>query len=383
MRLRQCIQIRFPANAPRLLLGAAVFLAAGCGWAQAEDSRPVLIPMIFPAEARDIRTSACFQVEESTYSQPGWWESAAGNTSGPELAFKAVITAMRHKDRAALLKATDADAARDTKSFDEQANAFFQQLGSFELMSVPRGYEFDGKAVFFAKFRTSQSTFYAPFVFSRAGDGSFGFLPRRTRSTTYQLVESWFQGKWGPSSSATPAYCTADEVKRATHRFQLEGPPTGKEGHASHMYLVGGSLKEPGDLATLATKIGARITEMKAALDGAGIDAFARLLTPEGGNRLKDWYKTAEQKDRSEYKASVREQEPFFLFDASPLVVVYLRAAAGDHPQVMYLVSGEGQDLLWANSSHLTVADRVFKGGPLYDAAGGEKPFSGVMNKQR
>jgi hypothetical protein len=381
MRLRQCIQIRFLANALWLLSGAAVFLVAGSGWARAEDSRPVFIPMIFPAEARDVRTSACFQVDESTYSQPGWWESADGNTSGPELAFKAVISAIRHKDRAALLKATDATAARDTKSFDEQANAFFQQLGSFELMSVPRGYVFDGQAVFFAKFRTPQSTFYAPFVFSRAGDGSFGFLPRRTRSTTYQLVESWFQGKWGPSNSATPSYCTADEVKRASHRFQIEGSPMGKEGRASHMYLAGASLKEPGGLAALATKVRARITEMKAALNGAGIDAFAALLTPEGGNRLKDWYKTAEQKDRSEYKAAIKDQEPFFLFDASPLVVVYLRDSAGDHPQVMYLVSGEGQDFLWANSSHLTVADKVFKSGPLYDAAQSEKPFSGIENK--
>jgi hypothetical protein len=333
--------------------------------------------MTFHAEARDLQTSACVQVNETVYSQAGWWESPAANAGAPERAFKAVIAAILQKDKAALLKATDPTEAADTKGFDEQAGAFFKQFEMLELLSAPRSYEFDRLAVFFIRVRSARKIFYAPLVFARQSDGSFGFLPHRSRSTTFQMVEDWFQAKWGPAGSDNPVYCTDDQVKGATHRVSLDPSTDPQVAHPGRLFLKGASLDTPGDLAT---KVKARVAELKATLTDKGIDDFIKLLTPEGGNRLKQWYASAEDKERNVYKASITEQQPFFLFDASPLLVVYLKPPTG-RVQVMYFTIGAANELLWTNSSHITVADRIFKNAPLYDAAGGEKPFSSVVNR--
>jgi hypothetical protein len=111
-----------------------------------------------------------------------------------------------------------------------------------------------------------------------------------------------------------------------------------------------------------------------------GIDEITPRMTPEGANRLKDWYAKATEDERKAYREALTGQRPFFVFDASPLVAVYTRAASGS-VQVLYFVADPTGALLWANSSHVTIADRVFKRGPLFDAAQLEKPFSTVVIK--
>src|SRR5881397_3316440 len=74
---------------------------------------------------------------------------------------------------------------------------------------------------------------------------------------------------------------------------------------------------------------------MKAALRVGDVDAFANDMTPEGGGRLKQWFATAPQNERDHYKTAFVEQQPFFVFDESPLLVVYVRTAQRD-VQVLY-----------------------------------------------
>src|SRR6478672_12323511 len=85
------------------MLAIMIFLL-GAGTAKAEDGKTVFVPVTFHAEAQDIRTSACLQVEEHIYTQPAWWEDSSGNATAEERAFKAVVAAILRKDRAALLK---------------------------------------------------------------------------------------------------------------------------------------------------------------------------------------------------------------------------------------------------------------------------------------
>ena len=110
---------------------AAMFVAAigslglGCNVALAADARVAYLPIAFHAESETIQTTACLQVTERVYPQSAWWESANGNAEAPERAFKAVIAAIKHKDRAALLKLSDPAERADLKEFDKQAAAFF------------------------------------------------------------------------------------------------------------------------------------------------------------------------------------------------------------------------------------------------------------------
>jgi hypothetical protein len=49
--------------------------------------------------------------------------------------------------------------------------------------------------------------------------------------------------------------------------------------------------------------------------------------------------------------------------------------------QVMYFTVRSDNALLWTNSSHITVSDKIFKRGPLYNAASLPRPFSNVATK--
>src|SRR5205809_5129008 len=57
--------------------------------------------------------------------------------------------------------------------------------------------------------------------------------------------------------------------------------------------------------------------------------------TPEGGGRLKQWFATAPRTERDRCKTAFIEQQPFFVFDESPLLVVYTRTRTREI-QVLY-----------------------------------------------
>src|SRR5260370_40122313 len=120
------------------VLAAVASLALNSVPVMGQDSHLAYLPMTFHAEAQAIRTTACLQVTERIFSQPAWWERRSANGSGPEATFQAVITAIKGKDRPALLKLSDPTQAKDSRSFDQQATAYFQEFAVIALVAVPR-----------------------------------------------------------------------------------------------------------------------------------------------------------------------------------------------------------------------------------------------------
>jgi hypothetical protein len=358
----------------RTVVAVMGVLAVSSAMATAQDVRSVFVPMTFYTEAGAIRTTACLQLTERVSPQTAWWDEAGGNASGPEQAFKSVIAAIKRKDRAALLKLTDPAQGRDPTLFDKQAGAFFQQFDVIQLVTASRAYEFDGLVVFFAGVQAKGRTAFVPFTFAQEDNGTFGFLPSRTDKLTYVLVNDWFSPIGGPPPTDTPTYCADAEVKRATHRIALA--PSGAA-HPSYVLLTGASIDAPGTVARLAPRVKSTIQSMKASLRGNGVDEFVRHLTLEGGSRLKEWFATASQTERDQYKTAILGEQPFFLFDESPLVVVYTKSPEGAVHVLYFTVSANGE-LLWTNSSHVTVADQVFKKSALFDAASSDRPFSAL-----
>lgn len=355
---------------------AFMFLPLGAGVAEAQDGRMVYVPVTFHAEAQDMRTSACLQVEEHIYTQPAWWEDSGGSATAAEHAFKGVIAAIRRKDRAALLKLSDPSVNSNLKRFDEQAGAFFSQFDALEMVAVPRAYTFDGLAVFFARFRSPQHMLFAPLVFARESDGSFGFLPTRTDQPSYHVVDDWFNASWGPGVSSKPVYCADEDVKRASHRVALSSGAA-PVWHPSQLLLAGGSLEKAEELSGLAARVKTTVDEMKAALSVGNLDDFTRRMTPEGAGRLKDWFATADEAERGRYKTAFLQQRPFYFLDASPLIAVYTKTQ-DNTVQILYFTVRSDNQLVWTNSSHITVSDKIFKRGPLYNAALQEKPFRSI-----
>ncbi len=360
-----------------LIVALTVMSALGLGSerASAQDVRTVYAPMAFHAEAGDLRTTACLQLAERVYPASAWWETGSGTGGGPERTFRSVIVAIKQKDRGALLKLTDTAQARDTAQFDRQADAFFEQFQSIQLLAVPRAYEFDGLVAFLGKFQSTRQTAFVPLVFAHDGGDTFRFLPSRTNKASFRIVTDWFAPS-GAAPTETPSYCTDADVKRATHRVSL----VPSRWRPSALLLTGAPLDARGPLSAVTTRVKATIDRMKAALRVGDVDAFANDMTPEGGGRLKQWFATAPQNERDRYKTAFVEQQPFFVFDESPLLVVYVRTAQRD-VQVLYFTVAPDKRLLWTNASHLTTSDQVFKQGPLFAAAGSTKPFSSLAIK--
>lgn len=367
----------------RALAAMAGLLGLGCGGALAQADRQAYLPVTFHAQGGAVRTTACLEVIERVEPQTLWWEDADAPADPPERAFKAVTAAMKRKDRAALAKLVDPIQGEGTKDFDDQSGAFFQQFDVIRLVAVPKAYEFDGLLVFFAKVQIESKSFFAPFAFAHEDDGSFGFLPARTRQLTYMLVADWFSPNVGSPTVDDPPYCSDKDVKRATHRVSLAAVPGAAKPawHPSQLVFVGASFDAPGALAAIAARVKSTIESVKSADFSGGADDFVKHLTPESGEQIKKWLATADDTDRAKYKKAVvqRMERPIFLIDASPLLVVYTRSPGS--VQAVYFTAGGNNELLWTNIEHITNSDKLFKRGMLYDAALLDKPFSSLAIK--
>jgi hypothetical protein len=357
------------------VLAFAAAAAAGPAPALAQETRPIHAPMVFNAEAGPLTTTACLALTERVYPASRWWETAPGEGSPEDRAFKAVIAAIKRKDRAALLKLTDPAQAKDAAQFDRQTNSFFQQFESIQLLAVPRAYLFDGWVVFFGTFKSETQTAVVPLVFAHQAGDTFGFLPARAKGVTYSLVNDWFTATAGPGHDA-PAYCDEPAVKRATHRVALAKAAW----RPSALLLTGGPPDAPGPVATRATQAATTIDRMKAALKGENVLAFLAHMTPQGAGQLKRWLDTAPANETAAYKTAFIEQQPFFVFDEAPLVVLYTKTSTGQIKALYFTIAADGR-LLWTNSAYVTTADGVFKQGPLPVAAASPKPFSALAVK--
>jgi hypothetical protein len=350
------------------LLGLAPVVAS------AQDARTVYASMPFNIEGGMLRTTACLQLTERIYPSTRWWETAPAATAEPDRTFAFVIAAIKQKNRDALLALTDPTQLRNTAEFDKQASAFFRQFESIELLAVPRAYELNGLLVFFGKFRSVNQTAFVPLTFAYEGNGTYGFLPSRTTNTTYRLVNDWFAPSG--STASAPAYCDDTEVKRATHRISLV--PSGWR--PSSLLLTGAPFDAPGQLYRVVAEIKSTVDKMKGAFRGSDVDNFLKCQTPEDGARLKKWFATASQAERDRYKTDFIEEQPFFVFDESPLLVVYSRMRNG-WVRVLYFKVADDKRLLWMNSSYQTLAHPAFERGPLFVVAAATKPFSSLLIK--
>jgi hypothetical protein len=356
------------------LIHGSVVAALFAGLAWCAPGHVSYLPLVFTSDDGPIRTNACLQLTERNYPQTGTWQGFGAAADGPEKAMDELIAVFKRKDRDALFDLSDPVLGRDPKQFDDQAKAWFSQIEKGQITDIPKAYEFGPFVAFFGRLHLGDQTFSVPFIFHRESNGALGFLPYRTNDLTFKLLLDWFDSQWGPSKAAEPSYCPAATISQFNFRVPTSAAVTPP---VSYLYLKGTPASESKDLSA---RVNTALQGMKSALSSDNwIDAFEAYLTPEGAESVKQWYRTADQRDKAIYKQSIKEQEPFFIFDAFPLVITYTKSTAHS-VQVMYFAPS-GNSLLWTNSTLVTVADQVFKKGPLYDAAKTDKPFSSILIK--
>lgn len=201
----------------------------------------------------------------------------------------------------------------------------FEQFAALSLLGAPKLYEFDDLAVFVTRIESGKRVSVLPFVFVHEPDGSFGFLPNKSRNrSVYDLVENWIavNSQSLASGDLNRDYCSDAAVNQATHRVSLIAAAGKKPWHPSELFLAGASFDAPGGRAALVAQIKSTIQEMQSAMAAGNINEFVTFMTPEAGKKLEQTLWSTNEMGRQRVKATITERKPFFLFDASPLVVV-------------------------------------------------------------
>jgi hypothetical protein len=342
----------------------------------ASEARSAYLKLVFNAEGQLQPTSGCFNVRERRYTGAHWWSTADG-TEGIEHTLKKVVAAFKAKDRDSLLKVSD-PGSRDPKTFDDQAAAFFQQFSILNVTDIPRSEQVDSLTIFFITFEYEGKVSSAPLVFKKADENQFWFLPERSKSLEYSLAREWFEATSKNAENPDASYCTPDEIAKASYRIPVSSDPAVEAGDRSYLYLAGFPLGEKAPQTELTRRVDATLNTLNKSLAGYDGAAPLAILAGVGAKRLKDWWATADTSERNNYISAVTTQKPFFVFNLSPLVVLYTKGA-DNVPHVMYFMPDEHGTLLWTNSSYGTTFDRIFKDGALFNAAKSVPPFKSFL----
>lgn len=359
-------------------IGLALLSLHSGTWAGEE--RDVELSLIFDQEGIEIKTSACIRVREKVYGAAGvpWPKFRAEAQTEPETLLTETFAAIQNKDIVRMKELLHPQAIQE---FQEQASAIFPIFEGLQLGDVWGYYRFADRLGFFFQVNPTGKPFFTDFAFVRDETGNFRFLGDMIRSLTLQSVSDWFQSDWGPAKIRPPVYCTPSLLKRMTHKVRLDRELDKRLDHESHpldspaeLLLIGRNFTdtdiENQPYAALRDKILALKNALRADQLGEYFDGF----TERGRKRVEAWFLGAQEEERRKYVESFLAQEPFYVFNADPLFVVYTRTESSVI-QVLYFVRDKNGQFRWANAAYATIYDTIFKSRRFAEAASEEKPF--------
>jgi hypothetical protein len=246
-------------------------------------------------------------------------------------------------------------------------NEFFSQYEAVTPKRIDHVYAFDNIVLVDAVFRMGERDITFAFAFERSPDGKLQYAPCPERTAAYAAVRSWLSDpRAGDEFSPR---CPPEVVERATHRVPFGPDPA----QAMALLLRGAPIEKPGDLRDTADRVTAAIDGIERAVAAKDMRALQKHMAKKGAE-VAEWWRTASAQERAAHAEALTGLEPFFVFDASPLVIAYARQN-GDI-RMMYFVPAADGRLIWTNSALVTEADGLFKRGPLYESASLPNPFS-------
>ncbi len=359
------------------ILAISLLLLAQYSTVRAGEAHDVRVPLIFSLEGIDIKTSACVLVKEQVYGMKGvTWQGFRDKAQEfPENLLKETIGAMRNKNSKRLQELTHPTLGRNSQKFGQAAIGYFRVFSDLTINQVWGSYRFDDLLVFFLKIQLARSSGFANFRYSLVGEtGVYGFLPYDSgQSLTLQFLSGWFQSDWGPAKSIPPAYCTPFLLKEMTHKVELDYTNSHLK-YSSRLLLIGSPLKEISKDRHPYNELQNKISALRKALQVGNWEDYFAEFTERGKKRVTDWFQKSKKEERQKYKDSFINQEPFFVFNAAPLFVVYTHTRSNG-VQVIYFVKDRNGQFLLANAAYATTADRVFKSQRFINEATGDKPF--------
>ena len=364
------------------IIAIGLILLSQHSGAWAGEERDVAIPLIFDHDdGTEIKTSACLRVREKVYSADvaPWTSFRSQARSEPETILTETIAAMQNKDSARLKELSHPSLARDPQKFQKQAPTYFRHVEGLKRGNVWGYYRFADRLVFLFKLNFRRN-YFTQFPFARGETGKFGILPAGFLSLPFGFVSSWFHSDWGPYKTRSPVYCTPSLLKQMTHKVLLEKRLDKRLKHYdSHpldsppeLLLIGRNLTGKNIEGQAYTELRDKISALKSALRAGRKDEYFDGFTEHGRKKIEGWFLGASEEERQRYIESILTQEPFYVFNAKPLFIVFTRAGSSGI-QVRFFVPDKKGQFRWANASYVTSFDRIFR--VFTKAAGEEKPF--------
>ena len=365
------------------IIAIGLILLSQHSGAWAGEERDVAIPLIFDHDdGTEIKTSACLRVREKVYSADvaPWTSFRSQARSEPETILTETIAAMQNKDSARLKESSHPSLARDPQKFQKQAPTYFRHVEGLKRGNVWGYYRFADRLVFLFKLDFRRN-YFTQFPFARGETGKFGLLPYgETVSLPFDFVSTWFHSDWGPYKTRSPVYCTPSLLKRMTHKVPLDKRFDKRlERYGSYpldppaeLLLIGRNFtdKEIKDQPYAALRD--KFSALNDALKAGRWDEYFDILTEHGRKRLEGPFLGGQEEERKIYAERILTQEPFYVFNADPVFIVFTRAGSSGI-RVRFFVPDKKGQFRWANASYVTSFDRIFR--VFTKAAGEEKPF--------
>jgi hypothetical protein len=314
---------------------------------------------IFMTEEGDLRTSACLSIDEVP-PQAGF--------GGIEPVFSALLKAFKAKDETAYDAITVPEQSSKGKKCPSTMKEFFAQFEGVTPQRIDHVYEFEDLTLVDAVLRMPDRDVTFAFAFERSTDGKLLYAPCAERTPFYAAVRTWLSDpRAGDEFSPR---CSPEVVEHATHRVPFSSDPA----RAGALLLRGAPIDDPGDLRATAAKVTVAVKAIERAAAARDVRALQKQMAEKGGEDMVKSLSQASPKDRAAYADALTGLEPFFVFDASPLVIAYVRQKGAI--RTMYFIPGSGGRLIWTNGTLFTETDGLFKRGPLDQSASLPKPFS-------
>jgi hypothetical protein len=315
--------------------------------------------LMFKTEEQKVRTSACLSLDEIP---------ANAHYDGVEPVFNALIAAFKAKDEKAYNTMTVTEQSGAGRKCPQTMKEFFSEFEGFTLQRIEHVYAFDGLVLVDAVLRMPERDFTFAYAFERGPQSNLKFAPCSERTPFYAAVRSWLSDP-RVGDEFNPR-CPAELIERATHRV-----PIGSDSaQAGALLLRGASVEDPSDLRATVMRVTAALKAIERAVAAKDMRRLQKHMGTRGAAKVVEWWPTATAEQRAAYADAVTGVEPFFVFDASPLVIAYVRQKGTI--QVMYFVPAADGRLIWMNSALITDADGLFKSGPLRESAALPNPFS-------
>jgi hypothetical protein len=187
----------------------------------------------------------------------------------------------------------------------------------------------------------------------------------------HDLVNEWLSN--AAPGAADPPLCEDAVVKRATHRVPIG--PEKVRGTRLNILLRGAPFDDPGQLRDLVGRVKRAMASIDKAVAKKDFNALMKVLTKSGAEGLTQWLPTADERQCDFYFKSLSGKAPFFVFDASPLVIVYARS---ERIAPIYFIVSEDGRLLWENNPPITRVYKAFSDGAMKAAEVEAEPFSSL-----